>query len=197
MAARARRLKIFRAEIGFYEAVVAAPSRPEALKAFGVRQNLFSEGRAAEEADPQAVAAALEAPLVVLRRPIGEHGPFLKEPELPPAPEPAAGRAVPAANSGRPRGKAAPLNKKAPTGPDPVRLRRAEAALEAAGRELKEARARFSERMRALEEERSGVLEGLDRTRAAAEEELRSIKAEGTAKAAPPRGVRKGPSQGR
>ena len=35
---RARRLKVFQAQIGFYDTVVAVPSQPAALKAWGLRQ---------------------------------------------------------------------------------------------------------------------------------------------------------------
>ena len=70
------RLKVFRAQMGFFDAVVAAPSQKAALEAWGTRQDLFHEGMAAVTDDPQAVEAALAAPGQVLQRPVGSTGPF-------------------------------------------------------------------------------------------------------------------------
>ncbi|HYK80118.1 MAG TPA: hypothetical protein VEU95_10830, partial [Micropepsaceae bacterium] len=58
-----------------------------ALKAWGSRQNLFREGVASETKDPQAVAAALAKPGVVLRRPVGSNAPFSENPGLPQIPK--------------------------------------------------------------------------------------------------------------
>ena len=55
-ARRARRLKVYRTELGFFDTVVAAPNQSAALEAWGVHQNLFAEHRAAVTAD---AAAAL------------------------------------------------------------------------------------------------------------------------------------------
>ena len=70
------RLKVFRAAMGFFESVVAAPSQKAALDAWGTRQDLFKEGMAAVTNDPQAVEAALAHPGVVLQRPTGSKGGF-------------------------------------------------------------------------------------------------------------------------
>ena len=81
-----RSLKTFQAHLGFYDTVVAAPSRSAALKAWGSRQNLFRDGSASETKDVQAVTAALAKPGVVLRRPAGSNAPFSENPGLPRVP---------------------------------------------------------------------------------------------------------------
>lgn len=65
------RLKVYSAPMGFHEAIVAAPSQKAALAAWGVQHNLFADGGAEVTDDPEAVAAALKQPGVVLRRPLG------------------------------------------------------------------------------------------------------------------------------
>ncbi len=84
-----RRLKVFQAQFGFHESVVAAPSQPAALKAWGVRQNLFAEGLARVTDDAQAVEAALAHPLTPLRRAVGSSDRFAlvaRAPDVPDAP---------------------------------------------------------------------------------------------------------------
>ena len=76
-----RKLKVFQARIGFYDTVVAAPSQAAALRAWGVRQNLFTEGRAGQSEDAGAREAALARPGTPLRRPIGSNGAFAVHPE--------------------------------------------------------------------------------------------------------------------
>ena len=72
-----RTLKVYWAEIdGLNDWVVAAPNRPEALKAFGVHQDLFARGEAGDASDPGAIEAARAQPLTPLRRPKGSSGPF-------------------------------------------------------------------------------------------------------------------------
>ena len=41
-----RKLKVFQAQFGFYDTIVAAPSQAAALRAWGVNQNLFASGEA-------------------------------------------------------------------------------------------------------------------------------------------------------
>ncbi|MDP3489762.1 MAG: hypothetical protein Q8R71_06465 [Phenylobacterium sp.] len=77
--ARARRLKVFQAQIGFYDTVVAVPSQPAALKAWGLRQDLFASGHAKLAEDPEAVAAAMAQPDTPLKRPVGTCDPFVIE----------------------------------------------------------------------------------------------------------------------
>src|SRR4029079_17852375 len=67
------RLKVFQAHLGFFDTVVAAPSRAAALKAWGSRQDLFRDGQARPASDPGAIAAALAKPGLVLRRPVGSN----------------------------------------------------------------------------------------------------------------------------
>ena len=80
-------LKVFRAHLGFYDTVVAATSQKKALAAWGARPAEFAKGFAAVTKDPQAVAAALDCPGVVLRRPWGSQGAFRREADLPPIPK--------------------------------------------------------------------------------------------------------------
>ncbi len=96
-----RPLKVFQAHLGFFDTVVAAPSRAAALKAWGSRQNLFRDGAAKETRDPSAIAAATAKPGVVLRRPVGSNAPFGENPGLPQVPH-------------APKKKAAPPNKAEP-----------------------------------------------------------------------------------
>jgi hypothetical protein len=77
-----RRLKVYFARLGFFESVVAAPNQAAALKAWGVRQDLFAAGEARVATD-KAAQAALEHPGVPLKRTIGGDGPFSPEAEPP------------------------------------------------------------------------------------------------------------------
>jgi hypothetical protein len=82
-----RPLKTFQAHLGFYDTVVAAPSRAAALRAWGSRQDLFRDGSAKPANDPAAIAAATAKPGVVLRRPAGSNAPFSENPGLPQVPD--------------------------------------------------------------------------------------------------------------
>lgn len=104
-----RKLKVFQAQFGFYDTVVAAPSQAAALRAWGIHQNLFASGDARVTTDEAAVKAALAHPETPLRRAVGTKNPFELEPtSLPQVPEapkrPAAAKAK--ASGGHP--KAAP-----------------------------------------------------------------------------------------
>ncbi len=92
------RLKVFRAQMGFFESVVAAPSQKAALEAWGVRQDLFHEGLAEPTRDPEAVEAAVARPGAPLRRAAGSQDPFTADPAPPQAPE----RSPPKAAARRP-----------------------------------------------------------------------------------------------
>jgi hypothetical protein len=61
------RLKVFCATSGFHDSIVAAPSRPAALKAWGARTDLFSMGVARQVTDPKIVRKALDRPGEVIR----------------------------------------------------------------------------------------------------------------------------------
>lgn len=81
-------MKVFQAQLGFFETVVAAPSQAAALRAWGVHQNLFADGQARVTDDPQAIQAALAHPGVPLKRALGSKDLFALEPvSLPQVPE--------------------------------------------------------------------------------------------------------------
>ncbi|MBI1685211.1 hypothetical protein [Caulobacter hibisci] len=82
-----RRLKVYQAQFGFHESVVAAPNQIAALAAWGTRQNLFTEGRASLVTDPQVVEAASAHPETPLRRAVGSNDAFSLEPGLPKVPD--------------------------------------------------------------------------------------------------------------
>jgi hypothetical protein len=95
-----RKLKVFQAQFGFYDTVVAAPSQAAALRAWGTHQNLFASGEATVTTDEAAIAAATCHPETPLRRAVGSSDPFALEPtslpKIPDAPKKVA--AKPAAN---------------------------------------------------------------------------------------------------
>ena len=70
------RIKVFTADLGFYETAVATRSRKMALAHWGVTRDLFREGSARETNDPRVVEAAMRKVGLVVRRPIGSSGPF-------------------------------------------------------------------------------------------------------------------------
>ncbi|MDP9162969.1 MAG: hypothetical protein M3N06_02610, partial [Pseudomonadota bacterium] len=155
-----RKLKVFQAHIGFYDTVVAAASMPAALRAWGVRQDLFASGQARVTDDAQAVAAALANAEVPLRRVIGTNDPFELNPTgLPTVPD--APRAVPDAIKQAAARPAKPTPKPKPTTPPPDRSRLNEA--EASVRQLDEARKREEAELRRRQE-------ALDTKRAAAQD---------------------------
>ena len=136
-----RKLKVFQAQLGFYDTVVAAPSRPAALRAWGVHQDLFAGGQARPAEDEAAIAAALEHPEVPLRRAVGSTDAFAVDavslPEVPDAPKTAT--AEPAAKA---KARPAPEPEPEPEPePDRTALDAAEAALKTldAAREREEA----------------------------------------------------------
>ena len=75
-----RKLKVFQAQFGFYDTIVAAPSQAAALRAWGTHQNLFANGDAKVTTDEAAVAAATAYPETPLRRAVGSSDPFALEP---------------------------------------------------------------------------------------------------------------------
>jgi hypothetical protein len=92
----AARLKTFVTTDGLTDYVVATSSRPKALAAWGVHQDLFKEGLAHETDDPKLVAEAAARPGEVLRRPAGSRETLskLKPPPKPKGPSKAALRKV-------------------------------------------------------------------------------------------------------
>ena len=61
------KLKVFCATSGFHDSIVAAPSRPAALKAWGAKTDLFSMGAARLVTDPTIARKALDRPGEVIR----------------------------------------------------------------------------------------------------------------------------------
>jgi hypothetical protein len=182
-----RKLKVFQTRIGFYDIVIATPSRAAALRGFGVSQDLFAQGLAEEATEPGIVAQALAEPGTPLRRPAGSDGPFRADPARPKLKdlvldgdddEPAPGPAKPK-KPNKPKKKAAPAPEPAPeppprTRPRPVPDRRklaaAEAELAAAERAEEEGRAGLRRETEALDAERARLRAKRDELEA---EELR------------------------
>jgi len=81
-----RAFKVFRAHLGFYDTIVAAPSQKAASDAWGADAREFAQGFASVTQDEDAVTAALARPGVVLRRPAGSRGAYKAEPDEPSAP---------------------------------------------------------------------------------------------------------------
>jgi len=178
------RLKVFQAHLGFYDTVVAAPSRAAALKAWGSRQNLFRDGQAKETKDANAVTAALAKPGMVLRRPVGTAMPFSENPGLPNIPKapkqklpekkaPPASKskdAKPSARAARPPASQPQL----PLAPPPDRraLDAAEKALADLKQEQERALAALAKRKAALDEEELRTRNAFHARRKRAEEQL-------------------------
>lgn len=77
------KLKTFITEQGFFELAVAAPSRAAALRAWGMKHDLFAQHLAQESKERSVIAATMAQPGRVLRRPLGTKGAFKTESELP------------------------------------------------------------------------------------------------------------------
>src|SRR5262245_54475015 len=74
----ARKLKTYETSLGFFDPAIAAPSMKAALDAWGADSNLFHQGAARQSEDPNVIAATMEMPGFVLKRPVGSTGPFQK-----------------------------------------------------------------------------------------------------------------------
>jgi hypothetical protein len=75
------KVKVYTANLGFYEVAVAARSQKMALAHWGTKRDLFREGLAKESNDPKAVEGAMRKAGMVVRRPIGSSGPFEEKTE--------------------------------------------------------------------------------------------------------------------
>lgn len=96
----ARKLKVYRTAIGFFELAIAAPSMKAAAEAWGASADVFSRGFAEQTDDAKIVEAAMAKPGVVLRRPVGTEGAFGEKAALPKDDTPPARKPAPrAANS--------------------------------------------------------------------------------------------------
>jgi hypothetical protein len=135
----APRLKVFVTSDGLTDYVVAVSSKAKALAAWGVRQDLFKEGRARETDDPALVAAAMAQPGEVLRRPAETRGALarLKPPKRARPPAPPKAEPKPKAPSKAALKKVADLE---------ARLSALDAAHDAARSELARARADIDRR---------------------------------------------------
>jgi colicin import membrane protein len=84
----ARKLKVYRTSAGgFFELAVAAPSMKAAAEAWGADKDIFERGYAEQTDDPKVVEAAMAAPGIVLRRPVGSQDEFSEHAPLPKAPK--------------------------------------------------------------------------------------------------------------
>ncbi len=147
-----RRLKVFQAQLGFFDTVVAAPSQAAALRAWGVHQNLFADGQARVTDDPQAIEAALAHPDLPLKRAVGSADPFALEPvNLPKVPE--------APKTAKPKKADAKVAAAAPPRPpaDRSALDAAEAALRRLDDDRRAEEARFRQRQDALDADRKAA----------------------------------------
>jgi hypothetical protein len=79
----AQRLRVYRTHLGFYDAIVAAPSQKAALSAWGVHQNLFHDGLASVVGDDEIIRLAKSRPGVVLRRVYGSKEKYAATPRSP------------------------------------------------------------------------------------------------------------------
>ncbi|MFL6778740.1 MAG: hypothetical protein ACJ8EM_09490 [Sphingomicrobium sp.] len=140
------RLKVFCASSGFHDAIVAATSRPAALKAWGARTDLFSMGVAKEVTDPKIRKRALERPGEVIR--LNRSG----------GPEEAA------------PSKRKPKRKESP--PSRAKLKSAEERLEALTRKQDVERDAIERELRVLEKKRDAIDKRHAKARGAAERKL-------------------------
>ena len=141
----ARNLKVFQAQFGFFDSVVAATSQAAALRAWGVNQNLFASGEATITTDEAAVAAAITHPETPLRRAIGTRDAFALEPASLPDVADAPKQVV---VKRQPKAKPAKLVK--PT-PDRSKLDAAEGALRALDEDRKRQEVEFRREAEELE----------------------------------------------
>lgn len=156
-----RRLKVFRAQFGFYDTIVAVPSQAAALRAWETRQNVFANGYAKVVTDEALVEEALAFPETVLRRPIGSEGPFQVEPtSLPEIPEAPPKRTVPKSRRPTAPKNSAPPKVVAPPPPPPAdrsALSEAEGVLRKLDEDYKIAKAQHQERQAALDAEKAAT----------------------------------------
>ncbi len=149
--AAGRKLKVFQAQFGFYDTVVAAASQAAALRAWGIHQNLFADGLASVTEDAQAIEAALAHPETPLRRAVGSTDPFALEPiGLPAVPD------APKKGMSKPEPKARPAAPPQPPA-DRSALDAAEKALRKLDEERKAEEATFRRRQDELDAEREGA----------------------------------------
>jgi hypothetical protein len=148
-----RKLKVFQAQFGFYDTVVAAPSQAAALRAWGTHQNLFASGEATVATDAAAVSAAIAHPETPLRRAVGSTDAFALEPtSLPKVPD------APKNTASKPAVKAKPAEPPRPAA-DRTKLNSAEKALGQLDERRKREEAAFRQEEDDLEARRASAQE--------------------------------------
>ncbi len=140
------RLKIFCTTSGFYDSVVAAPSRKAALEAWGAKTDLFSMGAAGVVTDKKLAEKALKRPGEVIR--FKRTG---KREEAPPARKKPAGKA---------------------RRPSRARLEAAERGLAKIDEELARETAAIEKELKKLEEKRARLEARHAKARKAAEQKV-------------------------
>ena len=167
----ARKLKVFKAQFGFYDSVVAAPSQAAALRAWGAHQNLFAGGEATLVTDEGTIAAALAHPETPLRRAVGTTDRFELEPSsLPKLPD--APRAPAAKGSEAKPFKAEPSKAKVRPAADRSKLNAAEDALRVLDEDRKREEAELHREEADLEARRSKAQQAYTDARKAATESI-------------------------
>jgi hypothetical protein len=147
--ARSPKLKVFCAPMGFYDALIAAPSQKAALKAWGTTTDLFAAGRAHAVEDPKLQKLALATPGEVVKHSRGDEAEMLQDI--------AREERRPARGT---KAKAPPPAAKRPA-TDPSKLEQAGRELDAARRELASQLADIERRRAELDaEERTTRLDG-------------------------------------
>ncbi|GAA3717794.1 hypothetical protein GCM10022268_27790 [Sphingomonas cynarae] len=160
--AKAPKLKVFTTPIGFHDALVAAPSRAAALRAWGSDHDLFARGAAFEVTDPDLMKEPLATPGEVVRRLRGSEA---EQFAALPRDRPSAGKARSAKASA---GKATPKRPE----PSASELERAEVSLQAAMKRHRDADAEAKARVEAAQRDRAD----LQRQQRSEEERLREAR---------------------
>ncbi len=160
--AKAPKLKVFTTPIGFHDALVAAPSRAAALRAWGSDHDLFARGAAFEVTDPDLMKEPLATPGEVVRRLRGSEA---EQFAALPRDRPSAGKARSAKASA---GKATPKRAK----PSASELERAEVSLQAAMKRHRDADAEAKARVESAQRDRAD----LQRQQRSEEERLREAR---------------------
>ena len=162
------RLKVFTWSDGLHDFTVAAPSRPKALEAWGVGQDLFKTGLAREAPDATDAEAALAQPGVVLER--------ARKLDIPAAdPTRRARRKPTKASSARPLVR--PPTPPAPSPRDLKRVRDLEAELAALERDHRTALRDLEGRRAELEREARRLAREQDKARARLQARLEAARA--------------------
>lgn len=151
----ARAPKVFTWSDGFHRYTVAATSRAKALAAWETDRDLFKEGVAYEAPDAPDAKAALAAPGAVIRRAEG---------------------GLKSAVEKLPKPKAAPKKADKAEAERRRKLVEAEAALETAETEQRDAEAELERRRRALETEAAALSDSWTTRRATLEQAIRRLR---------------------